>query len=533
MMQSGFRDRNGERIAGHPRDAREAAPQAPGRARALRPRRRLRRHRPGAARRRRHGAPRHRRAGPRGRASRGDAAPPGDHRRRSASERNMQLDMLPPDLAGQVRELQDYDFTSSEARERFEQLIDQLRQQLMQSYFNQMAGRHAGHVARGHAAHEGHDRRRSTRCSSSASAARTPRASSSSWSSFGDFFPENPQTLDELLELMAQRMAAMQAMLNSMTPEQRAQLQGLAEQLLEDMDLRWQMDQLGAEPAARCSRRWAGTGATTSAARTRSGFAEAAAADATSSATSTSSRTCCAAPPTRARWPRSTSTGPATCSATTPPASLERLAELAKMLEEAGLIEQQGGPLRADADGACARSASNALRDLFQQAGQGQDRPAPGRPHRRRPRARLRDQALRVRRPVQPRHRAHHPQRHPAQRRRHAGAAVARRLRDRAHRAPRPGRRTVLMLDLSLSMPMRDNFLAAKKVAMALHSLISIAVPARLPRHRRLQRGGPRAQARAAARGVVGLRLRHEHAARLPARPPAAGPADAARSRSS
>ena len=40
-------------------------------------------------------------------------------------------------------------------------------------------------------------------------------------------------------------MAAMQAMLNSMTPEQRAQLQGLSEQLMEDMDLRWQIDQLG------------------------------------------------------------------------------------------------------------------------------------------------------------------------------------------------------------------------------------------------------------------------------------------------
>ena len=62
---------------------------------------------------------------------------------------------------------------------------------------------------------------------------------------FGDFFPENPQTLDELLEQMAQRMAAMQAMLNSMTPEQRAQLQQLSDQLLDDMDLRWQMDQLG------------------------------------------------------------------------------------------------------------------------------------------------------------------------------------------------------------------------------------------------------------------------------------------------
>src|SRR4029079_16118694 len=62
---------------------------------------------------------------------------------------------------------------------------------------------------------------------------------------FGALFPENPQTLDELLEVMAQRIAAMQSMLNSMTPEQRAQLQGLAEQLLGDMDLAFQADQLG------------------------------------------------------------------------------------------------------------------------------------------------------------------------------------------------------------------------------------------------------------------------------------------------
>jgi uncharacterized protein with von Willebrand factor type A (vWA) domain len=33
------------------------------------------------------------------------------------------------------------------------------------------------------------------------------------------------------------------------------------------------------------------------------------------------------------------------------------------------------------------------------------------------------------------------------------------------------------MLDLSLSMPMRDNFLPAKKVAMALHALISSQFP--------------------------------------------------------
>src|SRR5207237_5826359 len=55
-------------------------------------------------------------------------------------DKQLQLDMLPPDLAGQVRELQQYEFTSTEAREKFEQLMEQLREQLVQSYFNQMTG---------------------------------------------------------------------------------------------------------------------------------------------------------------------------------------------------------------------------------------------------------------------------------------------------------------------------------------------------------------------------------------------------------
>src|ERR1700694_1692778 len=74
-----------------------------------------------------------------------DARRSGDQRRQEitdevAAERAMQLDLLPPDLAGQVQALQQYEWTSSEAREKFDQLMDQLRQQLMQSYFNQMAG---------------------------------------------------------------------------------------------------------------------------------------------------------------------------------------------------------------------------------------------------------------------------------------------------------------------------------------------------------------------------------------------------------
>src|SRR5262249_55223525 len=172
----------------------------------------------------------------------------GDQRReelaqQATEERHMQLDMLPPDLAGQVRDLQQYDFQSPEARQRFEELLEQLRQQLAQSYFNQMAG-----------AMSNPDPAQMQRMKDMLSAlnemlAQRERGEEPDFDGFmeryGDFFPENPQNLDELLEIMAQRMAAMQAMLNSMTPEQRAQLQGLAEQLLGDMDLRWQVDQLG------------------------------------------------------------------------------------------------------------------------------------------------------------------------------------------------------------------------------------------------------------------------------------------------
>ena len=73
------------------------------------------------------------------------SADSGDARRKevtddAVAERRMELDLLPPDLAGMVKELGEYDFTSSEARERFEELTQQLRDQLAQRWFNEMAG---------------------------------------------------------------------------------------------------------------------------------------------------------------------------------------------------------------------------------------------------------------------------------------------------------------------------------------------------------------------------------------------------------
>ncbi len=171
----------------------------------------------------------------------------GDQRRQELVEdvaelRRRELDELPPDLAGRVQSLQNYEFMDDTARQRFEELMDELREQLMQSYFNQMS--------------EGMQNLTPERMQAmkdmmnelNQMLEQREQGEEPDFEGFmerhGEFFPGNPQSLDELLEQMAQSMAQMQQLLNSMSPEQRAQLQALSESLLEDMDLRWQVDQL-------------------------------------------------------------------------------------------------------------------------------------------------------------------------------------------------------------------------------------------------------------------------------------------------
>ncbi len=185
--------------------------------------------------------------------ARRDAQNSGDERRAqnaqaAAEDRNMRLDLLPDDLAGKVRELDAYNFESAEAKQRFDQLMDKLRDQLMQQMVDQMSG------AMQNMTPEDMARMKDMMAALNEMLEKHQRGDDPGFEEFmekfGDFFPENPQNVDELLEQMAKRMAAMQAMMNSMTPEQRAQLQQLSDQLLEDMDLQWQMQQLVREPAA-------------------------------------------------------------------------------------------------------------------------------------------------------------------------------------------------------------------------------------------------------------------------------------------
>jgi uncharacterized protein with von Willebrand factor type A (vWA) domain len=407
-----------------------------------------------------------------------EARESGDARRQEITdevvqERNLQLDMLPPDLAGQVKELQEYEFTSSEAREKFEQLVDQLRQQLMQSYFNQMAGAMSNVSDQDMARMKDMLADLNDLLQAHQAGQDTTEAFEQFMQRHGDFFPENPQNVEELLEAMAQRMAAMQALMNSMTPEQRAQLQGLSEQLLEDMDLRWQMDQLSQNlqqmfPGAGWGRQYDFKG------QDPLGMAEAAALmnelgdiDQLENllAGATQPGALAEVDIDRARDLLGDDAA----------RSLDRLAELAKMLEEAGLIEQREGRYELTPAG-IRKIGRNALSDIFQKLAQDKmgkheiERTGAGheRAYETKPYEFGDPFNLDIERTVRN-----------AIGRQGAGTPVRLTPDDfeveRTEHLVRSS--TVLMVDLSLSMPMRDNFLAAKKVAMALHSLISTQFP--------------------------------------------------------
>ena len=325
-----------------------------------------------------------------------EARESGDARRQEltdevAAERHAALDLLPNDLANMVRELQNYDFTSSEAREHFEELVDKLREQLMQQYVDQMAEGVENMTP------EDMSRMKDMFAELNQMLEQRQRGEEPDFDGFmeryGDFFPENPQNLDELLEVMARRMAAAQAMLNSMTPEQRAQLQALSDQLLEDMDLRWQIDQLGQNlagqfPDLNWNRRYDFSGQDPmSMGEANELLQQLGDLDQLENLMrgATSPGALAEVDLDKARELLGDDAA----------RSLEQMAELAKRLEEAGPDREQGGPPRADPAGSAAHRPERARRPVLQALAR-QGGPARDGPHRRRPRARLLHQALRV-----------------------------------------------------------------------------------------------------------------------------------------
>jgi uncharacterized protein with von Willebrand factor type A (vWA) domain len=165
-----------------------------------------------------------------------------------ARTRESFLDALPPDAPGKLRDLSVYRFVDQEAQPMFDELMEHLREQVLGGYFRGMA-EGMKNITPEQLAHF-----RDMLADLNQMIEQRARGQEYDFDGFmqryGDLFPDRPRSLDELLENMARRMAAMSRLMASLSSEQRAELQDLAAQVMQDMDLAFEVDRLGSNLAA-------------------------------------------------------------------------------------------------------------------------------------------------------------------------------------------------------------------------------------------------------------------------------------------
>jgi uncharacterized protein with von Willebrand factor type A (vWA) domain len=407
-----------------------------------------------------------------------EAAASGDQRREEvtndvATERRMALDLQPGDVGGRIQSLQHYEFVSSEARQRFEELVEELRREMADTFFEgaseALSSMNSEQMARMRDAYDALNQMLEQR----ERGEDLDPSFEQFMEQYGDMFRGNPETLDELLEQLAQRMAAAQAVWNSLSPEQQAQLRGLMEAVLEDMDLRWQVERLAqnlqrAVPDAGWQRSYDFSGEGPMSLSRATDLASSlgqldSIEELLQSASSPAALSEVDLDQVRQHMGEDAAR------------ALDRLAKLTKSLTDAGLIEQHGGRTELTPRGA-RRLGQRALTDLYGQinkdrigdhstvsTGSGHDR----------------EETTKAYEYGDPLNLHLSTTVHNAVRRGGSGVPVRLSPEDfevvETEALARSA--TVLLVDLSMSMPMRDNFVPAKKMAMALQTLISSKFP--------------------------------------------------------
>ncbi|MGB3484779.1 MAG: VWA domain-containing protein [Mycobacterium sp.] len=172
----------------------------------------------------------------------------------------LQLDALSPSPAKAVEELADYGWRSPEARQKYDQIRDLLGREMLDQRFAGMkqALQNAGDE----------DRQRvndmlddlNNLLDKHAQGQDTPQDFQDFMKAHGEFFPENPRNIDELLDSLAKRSAAAQRFRNSLSADQRAELDTLAQQAFGSPSLMNALNRLDAHlQSARPGEDWNGS----------------------------------------------------------------------------------------------------------------------------------------------------------------------------------------------------------------------------------------------------------------------------------
>ncbi len=174
--------------------------------------------------------------------------------------RELVLDDLPTSTPAAVSELASYDWQSSEAREAYEQIKDLLGRELLDQRFAGMKQALEGASEEDRQAVQEMLSDLNDLLEKHAAGGVTDEEFADFMDQHGDFFPEQPKDMDELLDSLAQRAAAAQRMMNSMTPEQRQELMELSQQAFGSPQLMEQLARMDANlQALRPGEDWSGS----------------------------------------------------------------------------------------------------------------------------------------------------------------------------------------------------------------------------------------------------------------------------------
>ena len=153
------------------------------------------------------------------------------------------LQDLPEDTAGQVRKLQDYEFMDPEAQAKFNELVESLRQAMMNTFFKDLSDQIANMSP------EDLERLKNMTQDLNKMLQDKMDGQEPDFDSFmqqyGDLFGDDPpQSLDELIAQMQQQMGQMQSLLGSLPGDMRQQLQDLLSDKIGNPELQQGLNEL-------------------------------------------------------------------------------------------------------------------------------------------------------------------------------------------------------------------------------------------------------------------------------------------------
>jgi uncharacterized protein with von Willebrand factor type A (vWA) domain len=400
---------------------------------------------------------------------------------RVAAKRREQLENLPRDPGGAIRELQGYEFMDERAERAFQRLLEEIKKGVVDTYFKemteQMQAMSAEDVAELRAMAKDLNGLVREKLEGVPDAQRQ-RSYESFLERWGRLFPNAPPKVDDFLDEITRQMARMDSLMRSLSPEMRAQLGDLMDAVFGDPELQSELAELGAglemlSPRGGLGSRYSffgGEQLPLDEAMQLMGRLQ------SMEELERSLRDVYhggqVPPDTRQQLQEMLGEDAAR--------SLDQLSQMARELEARGLVQRDASGLRLTARG-MRRIGQKALDDLFAQLRK--DRFGEHTIARRGQRGERADESkpyefgdpfdLDVERTVmnavqrqasEPAQGAGVPRLHPNDFEVHRSDALTRSS-------------TVLMLDMSRSMPLRGYFYAAKKVALALDSLIRSQYP--------------------------------------------------------